>query len=124
MKLKILLVTCALCVAGLGFAQSSEMPTKEQIKTEAIELTNEMTETLDLTDVQIERLKGMNMSTLSHVAKINAMSVSDAKKSEQMEVFMDKQEKTLSQILSEEQMEKYRSNYKSLYEPGGVSFDK
>jgi hypothetical protein len=125
MKFKALLFAFAMAFAGTAFSQSSEMPSKEQIRAQATELTMEMTPVLDLNDNQVERMKGLNYMTLAHVAKYNSTDMSEADKSKELNAFMEKQEKTIAQILSKEQMAKYRESYREkLYNFGQVSSEK
>jgi len=111
MKIKLLLTALAFAVASFSFAQSDKAVSSDEIKQEALELTEEMASYLDLSETQIERMKGLNMSTMKKKAELKSMDLSDSEMAKKLEAYEERHKSTVKQVLSEEQYAKFEEKY-------------
>jgi len=111
MKIKLILTALAFTVASFSFAQSDKAMSTEQIKQQAMELTEQMTADLDLTETQVERMKGLNMSMMKKKAELQNMDLTNEQMTEKMKEYEERNNATVKQVLSEEQYDKFREKY-------------
>lgn len=112
MKIKLILTAFAFAVASFTFAQTDKaMSSEDQLKQQAMELTENMTSYLDLNDNQIERMKGLNMMFMKKKEELKAMKMSDSEMAEKVKAFEERHNATVKQILSEEQYKKFQAKY-------------
>jgi hypothetical protein len=119
MKIRLFLTAIALSAATFSFAQTDNTVNKsDQVRTEAMELTEEMTTYLDLNEAQVERMKGLNMGLMKKKAELQSMELTDAEKANKINEFEERHNATVKQVLSDEQYEKFKKKY------GEIKMDK
>jgi tRNA U34 5-carboxymethylaminomethyl modifying enzyme MnmG/GidA len=117
MKVKVLLAALALVFSAVSFGQDAKkMPSDEQLKAQAMELTEKMTEYLDLNETQVERMKGLNMSLVKKKAEFMAMDASMDEKKEKFENFKKNHVDKLREVLTEDQFEKFKEKFQQTIE--------
>jgi len=115
MKIKLFLTAIALTAASFTFAQSDMTVDKsEKIKQDAMELTEDMTTFLDLSETQVERMKGLNMNLMKQKAALQSMELTKAEKAKKIKEFEERHKATVKQVLSEEQYAKFKKKYSEI----------
>ncbi|MEM9050478.1 MAG: hypothetical protein AAGC47_00365 [Bacteroidota bacterium] len=110
MKIRLFLSAIALCVATISFGQS-EMSSDTELKQKAMDLTEEMTTYLDLSDTQVERFKVLNYSFMKKKEEFVAADMSDKDRAAKIKAYEERHTATVKQILDQEQFEKFQSKY-------------
>jgi len=112
MKFRLLLSASALFFASIVFGQTDNVAvTAEEIQQQAMEMTEEMTSYLDLSETQVERFKGMNMGYLKQKAALYTSNVTAEEIEEKMKAIDKRQMDIAKQVLSEEQFTRYQATY-------------
>lgn len=111
MKIKPILTALAFAVASISFAQSDQAVSSEDLKKEALELTEQMTAVLDLNEAQVERMKGLNMSIMKKKAELKGMDLSDAEMTKKIAAYEERHQSTVKQVLNDEQYKKFEEKY-------------
>jgi hypothetical protein len=112
MKFRLLLSASALFFASIVFGQTDNVAvTAEDIQQQALEMTEEMTSYLDLSETQVERFRGMNMMYLKQKAALYMSNVTAEDLEEKMKSIDKNQMDIAEQVLSEEQFTLYQSKY-------------
>lgn len=112
MKIKLILTAFAFAIASFSFAQTDKAAaTSDDLKAQAMELTEEMTPYLELDDNQVERMKGLNMSLMKNKEDLKAMKLSDSEMAEKISAFEERYNSTVKQVLNEEQYKKFETKY-------------
>lgn len=112
MKIRLLLSASALFFASIVFGQTENVAlTAEDIQQQAMEMTEEMTSYLDLSETQVERVKGMNMGYLKQKAALYQSNVTAADIEEKMKAIDKRQMDIAKQVLDEEQFSKFQAKY-------------
>ncbi len=86
------------------------------ISDKAAKVTEQMATDLNLTDIQVERVKGLNMSLFKNKDEIVNSGMPVDQQQEKFNYFVERHEQTLKQVLSEEQYEKFKSKYSDMLE--------
>lgn len=117
MKFKLLLASLALVFSAVTFGQdATKMRSEEDLKAEAMKLTENMTKYLELDENQTARMKGLNMTFVQKKAEFAAMDAPGEEKMKMFEDFKTKHVGTIKQVLTEEQFEKFLGKYQETME--------
>jgi len=112
MNYKLILAALALVFSTATFGQNAmDKKSDETVKAEAMELTERMTDYLELEDMQVERMKGLNMSIVKKKNEIMSMDIPTEEKVKMFEDFNQRHSRTVKQVLNKEQYEKYNKEF-------------
>lgn len=87
------------------------MSSDTELKQKAMDLTEEMTTYLDLSDTQVERFKVLNYSFMKKKEEFVAADMSDKDRAAKIKAYEERHTATVKQILDQEQFEKFQSKY-------------
>lgn len=114
MRIKMALSALALVFVFALNGQDTKM--SSDISDKAAKVTEQMATDLNLTDIQVERVKGLNMSLFKNKDEIVNSGMPVDQQQEKFNYFVERHEQTLKQVLSEEQYEKFKSKYSDMLE--------
>jgi len=112
MKIKLFLAAIAISFSTISFGQSKTAMSADELKQKAMDLTEEMTTYLNLSETQVERVKGLNYSLLKKKDEFMAqegMSAED--RATKLKAFEERHTATVKQVLDEEQFKKFQAKY-------------
>lgn len=114
MKIRLLLFAIAVSVSSISFGQTRTSDSDNDLKEKAMELTEEMTSYLNLSDSQVERLKVLNYSFMQKKEEFVKANISPEDRAAKVKAFEERHTATIKQILDNEQFEKFQTKYSNM----------